>query len=298
MNEPYKQGGDDIESLRSRMDADARFRRVISGYDPYEVRVYVENVKRIFAQQAKASKQEQETLIAQMDSAKSEIQARNCAIKKLKDLVIQRESQLNAANERIGTLLQAVKKHEVERQELERLRAASASVNAVAQRVQSLQNETQQLRSALTQSSSLLESLRAERDQLFEENDQLKQELYYQRALTQRLAPEAPPRQQYTQPVAPVAPAAPVRQAYTEAPPVENRFAAQTATVQKDFSQVADKLANMFADAYLLISQFRNAEAQPEAPQPLEPTAQRPQQPFMQILRPDGAVSDNPLYRK
>ncbi len=331
MSEHLERNDDAIDSLRCRMDADARFRRALSGYDPYEVRVYVENVKRIFAQQAKASKEEQESLIAQLDSARSEIQARNYAIKKLKDLLVQRESQLSSANARINTLLQAVKKHEAEREELERLRAAAASPDLTTERLQKLQDEAKQLRAALEQSSEALDVWKNEREQLIADNERLKQELYYQRNTPQRPAQEieenrfyaAPPvqqRQPYQDPYAaqqpqqrqayadPYAPQnAPVRPQYAEPYPVENRYApvqpvppvqqAQSVQpaqpAQKDFSQVADKLAAMFADAYLLISQFRNnTEEQPELP------PQRPGQPYMQILRPDGGYSDNPFNRK
>ena len=61
---------------------------------------------------------------------------------------------------------------------------------------------------------------------------------------------------------------------------------AQAANQQREFSQVADKLATMFAEAYQLISQFKtNLNAQPE-PQP------RPAQPAMQILRPEAVNAD------
>ena len=72
MSERIERTEEGIDSLRNRMDADARFRRSLSGYDPQDVRAYVENVKRIFAQQSRAAKQEQEDLIAQLDSAKSD----------------------------------------------------------------------------------------------------------------------------------------------------------------------------------------------------------------------------------
>ena len=66
MNERIERTEAGIDSLRSRMDADARFRRAMSGYDPRDVQAYVENVKRIFAQQTKAAKQEQDDLLAQL----------------------------------------------------------------------------------------------------------------------------------------------------------------------------------------------------------------------------------------
>ncbi len=303
MSEQAEQNTERIDSLRSRMDADARFRRVMTGYDPLEVRAYVENVKRIFSQQAKAAKQEQDTLIAQMDSAKSEIQARNCAIKKLKEMLLQREAQLSSANARIDLLLQSVKKHEVEREELNSLRELTK--NFPPERVEAMQNEIQQLYAEKTQNNALLDSLKIEREHFSEENERLKQELYYQRAVAMRpMMPDYESARLYAplnMPNIPNFPSMPnmqnvqPRQPYPEMAPTETKAAPQMSTsVPKDFAQVADKLASMFADAYMLISQFKSGgtETQPET------AAQRPAQPFMQILRPDGAVSENPVFRK
>lgn len=313
MNERIERTEAGIDSLRSRMDADARFRRVMSGYDPRDVQAYVENVKRIFAQQTKAAKQEQDNLLAQLDSAKSEIQARNCAIKKLKDLLYERETQLNTASTRINTLLQSVKAHGAERDELERLRDEVAG-SGNAERVRALEKETQQLRAAVAQASNLVNTWRAERERLIEENDRLREEVYYLRSLTVKPAqdqdsgygfeqsstafeqtmhaqrpdvitagnrfvqqPVQPPLQQPQQ--QPVPPMQNVQQ------PMQQQ--AQQATVspqQKEFAQVADKLATMFAEAYQMISQFKNnLGAQPDQPR---------QQPPMQILRPDTVNAD------
>ena len=65
----------------------------------------------------------------------------------------------------------------------------------------------------------------------------------------------------------------------------------QTAnTQQKEFSQVADKLSTMFAEAYQLISQFKSGlDAQPEPQQQPQRTAQ----PAMQILRPEAVNAEN-----
>lgn len=288
MSEQIDQSKEGIDSLRSRMDADARFRRVMMGYNPNEVRAYVENVKRIFSQQAKASKQEQDALIEQMDSAKSEIQARNCAIKKLKDMLVQREAQLSAANARIDTLLQSVKKHDLEREELNELREITREFPP--ERIAALQSETQQLRAAQVQSNALLDSYKVERERLTDENERLKQELYYQRAVAMR---PMMPDYEFARMYAPQN--IPPRQPYPEMPPVENRPAPQAPDpVPKDFSQVADKLASMFADAYLLISQFKSGAETP----PDSAATQKPAQPHMQILRRDGAVLDNTLPRK
>ena len=291
-----------IDSLRSRMDSDARFRRAISGYDPQDVRAYVENVKRIFSQQAMAAKQEQEYLIAQLDSAKSELQARNCGVKKLKDLLLERESQLNTANTRINTLLQAVKSHGTEREELERLRQEIIT-NGSAERLQALERETQQQRAAVAQATSLVETWKAERERLLVENDHLRQEVAYLRSIAARPAPEQEPARVYAS-AAPVAAPMPVRQPYPDVIAAESRFvpppAAQqvaapqpAASQQKDFAQIADRLATMFAEAYQLVSQFRTAQE----PQP-EPQPQRPAQPYMQILRPEGVGMDNVYTRK
>jgi len=296
MNERLEQNEDRFDSLRSRMDSDARFRRALSGYDPQDVRVYVENVKRIFSQQAMAAKQEQENLIAQLDSVKSELQARNCGIKKLKELLVERETQLNTANMRINTLLQTVKSHGTEREELERLRI-EAENNDATERIQALERETQKQRAAVAQATSLVETWKAERQRLMTENERLRQEINYLRSIAMKPAPAPEPAQlhQYQPPVAPpVAAATPVRQPYPDIIAAESRFVSQPATSQqKDFAQIADKLATMFAEAYQLVSQFRTASE----PQP-EPQPQRPQQPYMQILRPDGANADGFYNRK
>ena len=291
-----------IDSLRSRMDADARFRRAISGYDPQDVRAYVENVKRIFSQQAMAAKQEQEYLIAQLDSAKSELQARNCGIKKLKDLLLEREAQLNTANARINTLLQAVKSHGAEREELERLRQEIA-INGNAERLQALEREAQQQRAAVAQATNLVETWKAERERLLVENEHLRQEVSYLRSITAGPAPEQASAPFYASPT-PTAAQMPIRQPYPDVIAAESRFVPQpaapqpvpsqsVASQQKDFAQIADRLATMFAEAYQLVSQYRTAQE----PQP-EPQPQRPAQPYMQILRPDGANADNGYVRK
>ena len=298
MDERLDQSERGIDSLRSRMDADARFRRAISGYDPQDVRAYVENVKRIFAQQAVASKQEQEYLIAQLESTKSELQARNCGIKKLKDLLMDRETQLNSANARINTLLQSIKAHSVEREELERLRQEIAT-NGSQERLQALEREAQQQRAAVAQATSLIETWKAERERLLVENERLRQEVAYLRSIAMKPEPEPQPMYAPTP--------APARQPYLDIFQQESRFAPPpqqpvipqqqqqpaVSQQQKDFAQIADRLANMFAEAYQLVSQFRTAQE----PQP-EPQPQRPAQPYMQILRPEGTNADGPYTRK
>ncbi len=313
MSERIERTEEGIDSLRSRMDADARFRRSLSGYDPQDVRAYVENVKRIFAQQTRAAKQEQEDLIAQLDSAKSEIQARNCGIKKLKDLLVEREAQLNTANMRINTLLQTVKAHGAERDELERLRQEAAS-SGNTDRILTLEKETQQLRAAVAQASNLVNTWKAERERLMEENDRLREEVYYLRSVSNKTAMDYDAGRAYAaNPQFPQAYEQQMRQPHADVIAAENRFAAQTlqqpaqstyqqpayqqpvpqqtvSTQQKEFSQVADKLATMFAEAYQLISQFKsNLDAQPEP----QAQPQRPVQPAMQILRPEAVNAEN-----
>ena len=326
MSEHMERTEEGIDSLRNRMDADARFRRSLSGYDPQDVRAYVENVKRIFAQQTRAAKQEQENLIAQLDSVKSEIQARNCGIKKLKDLLVEREAQLNTANMRINTLLQTVKAHGAERDELERLRQEAAS-SGNTERILTLEKETQQLRAAVAQASNLVNTWKAERERLMEENDRLREEVYYLRSVSNKTAmdydtgrpyavnaqfqqsyepqpqPQPPradviaaenrfaaqnlqqPAQQPVQPTYQQQPMQPVQPVYQQPVPQQT-----ISTQQKEFSQVADKLATMFAEAYQLISQFKsNLDAQPEP----QPQPQRPMQPAMQILRPEAVNAEN-----
>ncbi|MBA4347367.1 MAG: hypothetical protein C0413_00740 [Clostridiales bacterium] len=306
MNERMERTEIGIDSLRSRMDADARFRRSMSGYDPRDVRAYVENVKRIFAQQTKAAKQEQEALLAQLESAKSEIQARNCAIKKLKDLLYERDSQLNNASTRINTLLQSVKAHGAEREELERLRVEAAG-SGNSEHVRALEKETQQLRSALAQASNLVNTWKAERERLVEANERLHEEVYYLRSLTMKTAQEQDSGYRFEQ--SSTAFEQTVRPIQSEVITAKNRFVQQpiqpplhqpvqqqpvqqptqpaqnaAAQQQKEFAQIADKLATMFAEAYQMISQFKsNLNAQPEQPR---------HQPQMQILRPEMVNAD------
>lgn len=293
MNEPIERTAEGIDSLRSRMDADARFRRSLSGYDPQDVRAYVENVKRIFAQQARAAKQEQEDLIAQLNSAKSEIQARNYGIKKFKELLVEREAQLNNANTRINALLQTVKSHGAEREELEKLRMEAASNGNIA-RIQALEKETQQLRSAVAQASNLVNTWKAERERLMEENERLHEEVYYLRSVAVNPAQNVDAGRAYQQQAYAGGYEQPQRPARADVITAENRFTQQAAqqntqqgvtAQQKEFSQVADKLATMFAEAYQLISQFKsNLDAQPQA--------QPQMQPMRPAIRPDVVNAD------
>ena len=74
-----------------------------------------------------------------------------------------------------------MKSHGVEREELERLRNESTN-NGNIERIQALEKETQQLRSAVAQASSLVNTWKAERERLMEENDRLQEEVYYLRS--------------------------------------------------------------------------------------------------------------------
>ena len=293
MSERFEREDEGIDTLRSRMEADARFRRALSGYDPQDVHNYVDNVKRIFAQQARAAKREQEDLIAQLESAKSEIQARNCGIRKMKELLIERETQLNTANARINALAQAVKKHIPEREELEYLRQ-QAGGGDISDRMRSLEAETRQLRASVAQASKWMESWKVERGQILEENNRLRQEVQYLRTN----AAAAQPPEGYRAYTAPSAPANPpelhVRQSIAD-----SSVPSATNAQSPEFSQTVDKLAQIFAEAYRLVSLLKTNAPEPPAIE-TEPRQQpsRPTQPYMQILRPEGTTTDALHNRK
>ena len=250
-----------MEALRSRMDADARFHRVLSGYEPEEVRQFLEEMKRTFALQAKAAKREQEILISDLSAARTEIDSRNCAIKALKEALTKRESELSTANMRISTLIQNVKQFETEREGYERLRAAMDGARAASARTQTLETEVQQLRSTLTKAASLLEVWKAERTRLFEENEALQQEI--NRLRVDRATASVPNEPVLARASAPAIPA-----------------------------QVADHLADTFAEAYTIIQQFRNQQpaVKESAPQSSSP-------PRMQVLRPDGTIGEHSINK-
>jgi len=293
MNDRFEREEEGIDSLRSRMDADARFRRSLSGYDPQDVRNYVDNVKRIFAQQAMAAKREQEDLILQLDSAKSEIQAKNYGIRKMKELLIERETQLNTASTRINAIAQAVKKHIPEREELEYLRQQAGGAD-VSERIRTLEAETRQLRASMAQASKMMESWKVERGQILEENGRLRREVQLLRAHANAYAQPPEGYRSYTAPSAPVnPPEPPVRQTYAE-PSVPHAANAQ----QAEFSQTIDKLAMMFAEAYRLVSQLKTSTPEPPETEPESKQPSRPAQPYMQILRPEGTTTDNLHNRK
>ena len=279
MSERADHREDGVESLRSRMDADARFRRVLSGYDPDEVRAYAEDVKRVFTQQARAAKHEQETLISELNAAKSEIQARNCAIKTLKETLAQRDSQLDAANARLTALIQSVRQLESEREGFERIRAAAGAAHVSAERVQALEAEAKQLRQTLSQAARLIETWRAERAQLLDENAQLRQKLDSLHGSFQGMMPEQNNSRAYAQPPAQTqTPAAPARE--------DGRYLPVKGMPMQP-AQIADKLADTFAEAYALINQIRTA-GEP-AREPAQPKAAQPR---MQVLRPNGTAQD------
>ena len=286
MSERGDRREDGVESLRSRMDADARFRRVLSGYDPDEVRAYTEDVKRVFTQQAKAAKREQETLISELNAAKSEIQARNCAIKTLKETLAQRDSQLDTANTRLTTLLQSVRQFESERESFERIRAAAETAHVSAERVQALETEAKQLRQTLSQAARLIETWKTERAQLLDENTQLRQKLDCLHGLFQGMIPEQNNSSAYAQPPSQTqTPTVPARE--------EGRYLPVKEKPQMQPAQIADKLADTFAEAYALIDQIRTA-GEP-AREPAQPKAAQPR---MQVLRPNGTTQDYSINGK
>ena len=272
MSERNERREEGVEALRSRMDADARFHRVLSGYDPDEVRAFLEEMKRVFAQQTKAAKQEQETLIAELGAARSEILARNCALKTVKDTLDQREAELKSMQTRAVGLTQSIRSLEAERAGMEQLRVAAASARVAAERAQALEQEVQQLRGTLSQAANVIEAWKTERTQLQEDNARLRAEIESMRIHGASSAQGYEPRN-----ASPI-PAPPVRQETTPAMTPE----------------MADKLADTFAEAYALISQFRTAN---EPPRPAQPP-QRGSPSRVQVLRPDGTTADYSISGK
>lgn len=301
MSELFEKREEGVDTLRCRMEADARFKRVFSGYDPNEVRAYVEHVKEVFAQQTKAAKQEQESLIFEMDSAKSEIKARNYAIttmketlaqreeqlgtanariatlvhsvRALKEALAQREAQLSAANTRITVLVQSAQAFESEREKLGQFRAMAEKARVAAERAQTLENEAVQLKDSLAKAGHEMETWKAERERFLEENTRLRRELDYLRGM----APVAVSEQDYgwnSQPVYTQQRQAPVEQTSTD-------------SRQAVFSQIIDKLSDTFAEAYTLVNQLRSA-GEPQQ----ETTVQPRPIPRMQVLRPEGLHFD------
>ena len=272
MSERTERRDEGVNALRSRMDADARFHRVLSGYDPDEVRTYLEEMKRVFAQQATAAKREQETLIAELGAARSEILARNCAMKTIKDTLDQREAELKSMQTRAVGLTQSIRSLEAERAGMEQLRVAAASVRVAAERTQALEQEVQQLRGTLSQAANVLEAWKSERVQLQEENARLRAEVESMRIHGTKSA------QGYEQRSAPPVPAPQIRQETTPAMTPE----------------LADKLADTFAEAYALVSQFRTSS---EPPRPVQ-QPQRGSPSRVQVLRPDGTTADYSINGK
>lgn len=284
MSEYNERREDGVEALRSRMDADARFHRVLSGYDPDEVREYLENVKRVFSQQAKAARQEQESLISDLNAAKSEIHARNCAIKTIKDTLDQRESELTSMQARTVGLTQSIRSLEAERAGIEQLRVAAASARVAAERAQALEKEVQQLRSTLSQAANVIESWKAERTQLLDENARLRAEIESLRIKGVSAGQAYEPSR--TSP-------APAWQTGAERQTNESASVMSRETEGQIPSQIADKLADTFAEAYALVNQLRTGTEPPRgAPQ------QRSAPSRVQVLRPDGTIADYSISGK
>ncbi len=275
---------EDVGELRSRMDADARFHRVLSGYDPNEVCAYVEEVRRVLFKQSKVAKQEQESLLAQLESAKNETQARNCAIKSLKETLAHREELLSEASTRVTTLIQSVKQMEAERAGLgdlrtvnekiraaeEKTRAAEEKAHAAEEKTQRMEQELQQWRTTLSRAANLIETWKDERVQLVEENMRLRQEMEYLRGLFQTVIAQK----------IETAPPVPVVQ-----PTVSNPVRKEPDKVAT--AQLTDTLTDAFVEAYDLINKLRAIDEQKKSTVTL-----RPAQPRMQVLRPDGTAAD------
>lgn len=260
---------DGVDELRSRMDADARFHRVISGYDPGEVCAYVEEVRRVFFKQAKLAKQEQESLLSQLESAKSETQARNCAIKSLKETLAHRESLLAESNARVATLVQSVKQLESERAGMEELKTANERMRAAEASATNLEQETQRYKTMMVKAANLIEKWKDDRTNLAEENARLRHETEYMRGLIQTVLQQ---------------------KIDTPQNPAANHAAAHTAELKESAKavtiQLPDTFTDAFVEAYDLVKKFRSIE------EPRKSVTLRPAQPRMQVLRPDGTASD------
>ena len=260
-----------VYDLRSRTDADARFHRVLSGYDPQEVRAYMDEVRRVLSRQTNAAKQEEESLIVQISSVKSELAARNCAIRSMKETLAHRESQLDSANARISTLIQSVQKLEAEKKEPEGVRITAQEARAATERAAGLEQETQQLRETLMKAANLIECWKSERTKMAEENARLKQETEYLKGIFAGLSQETRGYGSNTR-------AAQRQQAEHALPQQES---AQAVSVQ-----IADTFADAFAEAYELVDKFRTNDKIRKA------TSAHAVQPRIRVLRPNGTASD------
>ena len=271
MSERNERREEGVEALRNRMDADARFHRVLSGYDPDEVRDFLEEMKRVLAQQTKASKREQETLISELEATRSELAARNCAMKTIKDALDQRDMELKSMQTRAVGLTQTIRSLEAERAGVEQLRATAATARIAAERTQTLEQEVQQLRGTLTQAANVIESWKSERTRLQEENARLRAEIENMRIHgclpMQTSEPKSAP------------PAASIQSRVESAPALT--------------PEMADKLADTFAEAYALVNSFRSASEPTHAPQPQRSSPSR-----VQVLRPDGTTADYSISGK
>jgi DNA repair ATPase RecN len=272
-----RRGG--VDALRSRMDADARFHRVLHGYDPDEVRECLDEMKMAAVQQTKAAKQEQEKLLERLASAKSEIDARNCAMNVLKESLAKKEDELNEASTRTATLLAHIKKYEAERQGYERLRGAVDGVRVANERIQTLERELQQLRNALSQAASVGETWKKERAHLVDENAQMREEISRLRAENTRLGAERDEARNYAY------------MATVEGRQENERMSPHGGYARQKIQEppqqasipphIADRLADTFAEAYTLINQLRSGEGAA-----VDEESQHESRPHMQVLRP------------
>jgi len=257
---------DGVDSLRLRMDTEARFHRVLSGYDPEEVRECLEEMKRLSAQQTKAAKLEQETILRDLDSARSEIEARNCAIRSLKASLEQRDGKLSEANARIMTLVQNAKKHEAARGEYERTRAA-------AEQLQTLERDAQQLRAALNQAAAVGEKWRDERTRLLAENERL-------RAEGARLTAERDEAR-----ICALAAAVESRAGTERAGAEQRNCPREPEPSGSTAEEIANRLKETFAEACELLDRLKANE---DSDRTSRTSAMR-----MQVLRPDGSSGEH-----
>jgi DivIVA domain-containing protein len=259
----------DVAVLRNRMDADARFHRVLSGYDPQEVRAYMDEVRRVLSRQTNAAKQEEECLIIQINTVKSELAARNCAIRSMKETLTHREAQLDSANARISTLAQAVQKLEAEEKEFKDTCDTVRAAQAAKERAAGLEQETLQLRETLKKAANLIECWKSERTKMAEENTRLRQETEY---LKDRFIELSQETQEY------------MAKAHTSQRQPAEHTLPQQESAQVVSAQIADTFADAFAEAYELVDKFRTNE------KIRKPAPAHAVQPRIRVLRPNGTA--------
>jgi DivIVA domain-containing protein len=269
-----------MNTLRNRMDADARFHRVVRGYDPEEVQVYLEELRSVFNQQAKAGKREQEALIASLNAAKSEIDARNCVVKSLTDKVAQREMELSEAAKRITTLVQYVKKYEAEREGVLRLKSSIEQMRTETQRAKKLDVEIRQLRETLGRATAASAGWKQEQEALAVENEKMQSELIRLRSENARLIAERDEARSFAYMAA--------KESREESGRREHEDRCNGTSRENPPvipSQTAGRLADIFAEAYEIVNRL-SGEPEGKTDPPQRNT------PRMQVLRPDGSTGE------